>query len=115
MFCAQYSLKMEDKKVHFRHILLFFFRKGLKATEAQREICGVYGDSAISADTCQRWFTRFRSGDINLADAARSGRPSTTDDNQILAAISGPASDDVRDRRALQHCSYNSFAAIKTG
>jgi histone-lysine N-methyltransferase SETMAR len=78
---------MEEQKVHFRHILLFFFRKGLEATEAQREICGVYGDSIISVDTCQRWFARFRSGDINLADAARSGRPSTTDDDQILAAI----------------------------
>jgi len=72
--------------MHFRHILLFFFRNGLKATEAQREIYGVYGDSAIS-DTCQCWFARFCSGDINLADAARSGRPSTTDDDQILAVI----------------------------
>jgi len=50
-------------------------------------ICGVYGDSIISADICQRWFARFRSEDINLADAARSGRPSTTDNDQILAAI----------------------------
>jgi len=47
----------------------------------------VYGDSAISAYTCQRWFARFRSGDINLADAARSGHPSTIDDDQNLAAI----------------------------
>jgi len=78
---------MENKKVYFRHILLFFFQKGLEAMEAQREICDMYGDSASpSADTCQRWFARFRSVDINLADAARSG-PSTTDDDQILAAI----------------------------
>ncbi|EZA52043.1 hypothetical protein X777_09064 [Ooceraea biroi] len=63
---------MEDQRVHFRHILLFCFRKGAKATDAQREICGVYGDSAISADTRQRWFARFRSGDVNVSDAARS-------------------------------------------
>ncbi|EZA62083.1 Histone-lysine N-methyltransferase SETMAR [Ooceraea biroi] len=78
---------MEDQKVHFRHILLFFFRKGVKATDAQREICGVYGDSAISAEPCQRWFARFRSGDVNVSDAAHSGRLSTTDDDQIVAAI----------------------------
>jgi len=30
---------------------------------------------------------RARSRDINLANAARSGCPSTTDDDQILAAI----------------------------
>jgi len=75
-----------DKKVHFRHILLFFYRKRLKAVEAQREICGVYRNSAISANSCQSWFARFRSRDINFADAARSDHPSTTDD-QILAAI----------------------------
>lgn len=73
--------------MHFRHILLFFYQKGVKATDAQREICSVYGDSAISPDTCQRWFARFRSGNMNLEDATRSGRPSTTDDDQILAAI----------------------------
>jgi len=65
--------------VYFRHIL-FFFRKELKATEAQREICGVYGNSAISADTCQHWFARFRCG-------YKSHHPSITDDDQILAAI----------------------------
>ncbi|EZA62088.1 Histone-lysine N-methyltransferase SETMAR, partial [Ooceraea biroi] len=34
-----------------------------------------------------KWFARFRSGDVNVSDAARSGRPSTTDDDQIVAAI----------------------------
>ncbi|XP_067210000.1 histone-lysine N-methyltransferase SETMAR-like [Linepithema humile] len=78
---------MENHKMHFWHTVLFFFRKGVKATDAWREICGIYGDLAISADTCQRWFERFRSGDVNLSDAACSGRPSIADDDQILAAI----------------------------
>lgn len=34
------------------HVLLFLFRKGQEAMEAQREICAMY--SAISADTSAR-------------------------------------------------------------
>ena len=34
---------MERKNKHFRHILLFYFRKGKKAAEAHKEICEVYG------------------------------------------------------------------------
>lgn len=78
---------MEEKKLHIRHILLFLFRKGEGPTEAQRQICAVYGESAIKYKTCQRWFDRFRSGDFELQDAARPGRPAVADDVQILAAV----------------------------
>ena len=71
--------QMDDEKTHFRHIIYFFFRKGLKPVEAQREICAVYGDSVISYDTCERWFARFRYGNQSLVDSTRSGRPIKTD------------------------------------
>ena len=54
--------QIDDQKTRFRHILYFFFRKGLKSVEAQHEICAVYGDSVISCDICERWFARFRYG-----------------------------------------------------
>jgi len=78
---------MEANKVHFRHILLFFFRKELKAAEAEREICNVYGDNAVSESVCRKWFARFRSGNFNLEDAPRSGRPSEISDDEIKALI----------------------------
>lgn len=81
------DIQPEDWKKHFRHILLFFFNKGIKVTEAQRELCIVYGDSAISYDTCQRWFARFRDGNFSLEDNPRNGRPITIDDDQILEQI----------------------------
>lgn len=80
-------LNMEENKEHFRHILLFYFRRGKKAAEAGREICTVYGTDAINEKTCQKWFQRFRSGDFNLEDAPRSGRPITIDDDQILSLV----------------------------
>lgn len=81
------AIQTKDLKQHYRHVLLFLFNKGVNAAEARREICSVYGDSAINTVTCQRWFARFRCGDVSLEDSARKGRPVTTDDDQILAAI----------------------------
>ncbi|XP_020298124.1 histone-lysine N-methyltransferase SETMAR-like [Pseudomyrmex gracilis] len=47
----------------------------------------MYGASALSTDTCKRWFARFRSGEFNLQDAPRSGRPNSVDDDQLLATV----------------------------
>ena len=33
---------------HFRHIFLFYFRKGKNAAQAYRKLCGVYGDQCFS-------------------------------------------------------------------
>jgi len=109
VLCVQYSLKIEDKKVHFWHILLFFFRKELKATEAQREICGVYRGLGhkcwhLPPLVCALLFRRYKS---------RWCCP-------LWSSIHHwwwpnlPALDDARDCRVFQHCSYNSFATIKT-
>ncbi|EFN76009.1 Histone-lysine N-methyltransferase SETMAR, partial [Harpegnathos saltator] len=78
---------MECKNDHFRHILLFYFRKGKKATEAHKEICEVYGVGCITERTCQNWFKKFRSGDFSLKDDQRSGRPSEVDEDKMKAII----------------------------
>lgn len=36
-----------DKKENFRHLLLFAFNRGAKATEAAQEIYEVYGEEAM--------------------------------------------------------------------
>ena len=65
----------------FRHILLFYFRKGKKAAEAHKEICEVCGVHCLTERTCQNVFKKFRSGDFSLKDDQRSGRPSEVDDD----------------------------------
>ena len=45
------------------------------ATQAKTSICLVYGDFALDVRTCQRWFDRFSSGDFDLNDKDRPGRP----------------------------------------
>ncbi|KAL6419693.1 hypothetical protein ACFW04_014569 [Cataglyphis niger] len=63
---------MEENKVHFRHLMLFFYRKGKNATQAANKIS---------------WFARFKAGDFNLEDQERPDRPSITDEDQIKTLI----------------------------
>ena len=44
---------MDEKKQHFWHIMLYYFKKGKKATEIQKEICAVYGEGAVTDQMCQ--------------------------------------------------------------
>ena len=41
-----------NKSEHFRHVLLFYFRKGKNAVQARKKLCVVYGD-VLSERQCQ--------------------------------------------------------------
>ena len=49
-FCvvAMSLLKMEQNTEHFRHLMLYYFKKGKNATEMQKKICAVYGEGAVT-------------------------------------------------------------------
>ena len=78
---------MEYKNEHFRHILLFYFRKGKNASEAAKKLRNVYGEEVLKDRQCQNWFDKFGSGDFSLKGEQRSGRPNEVDDDQINAII----------------------------
>ena len=78
---------MEIPDGHFRHILLYYFRKGKNAMQARKKLYDVYGGKSLTQCQCQNWFARFRSGDFDLKDAPRSGRPTEVKDEKITAMI----------------------------
>ncbi|EZA53745.1 Histone-lysine N-methyltransferase SETMAR, partial [Ooceraea biroi] len=47
----------------------------------------IYGEDALKLRQCQNWVTKFQSGDFNVKDAPRSGRPIEIDDDKIKALI----------------------------
>ena len=48
-FCvAILILKMEEKKQHYQHIMLYYFKKGKNATETHKKMCAVYGEGAVT-------------------------------------------------------------------
>ncbi|EFN61376.1 hypothetical protein EAG_01364, partial [Camponotus floridanus] len=60
------------EEVHIRHCMLFEFHKGSNATVATKNICDVY-PNALDVRKCQRWFSKFKSGNFDLSDSYRSG------------------------------------------
>jgi len=81
------NLNIEPTKEHFRHILLYYFRKGKNADQLAKNLRDLYGDNALKERQYRNCFTKFRSGDFSLEDEPRSGRPSEVDDDQIKALI----------------------------
>jgi len=58
---------MEENKVHFRHLMLFFYWKGKNAIQAANKICAVYGD-AVAERTVRKWFAWLKADDFNLEE-----------------------------------------------
>ncbi|GFW56052.1 histone-lysine N-methyltransferase SETMAR [Trichonephila clavipes] len=78
---------MESHTQHFRHILLFYYRKGKNAVQARKKLTDVYGESVLTVRQCQIWFAEFRSGNFDVEDVPRSGRPVEADKDTIKALV----------------------------
>ena len=63
--------------------MLYYFKKGKNAIDTQKKICAVYGESAMTYQTCQKWFVNFCAGDFSLDNALWSSGPVEGDSNQI--------------------------------
>ena len=50
-------------------------------------MCAVYGEGAMTDQTCQKYFVKFHAGDFLLDDTPQSGRPVEFDSNQIETLI----------------------------
>ncbi|KFM74038.1 Histone-lysine N-methyltransferase SETMAR, partial [Stegodyphus mimosarum] len=71
---------------HIRHCMLFEFRMGSNVTVATKNICDVYL-RALDVRKCQRWFSNFKSGNFDLSDSYRSGRPAALDNDVLRAEV----------------------------
>lgn len=65
---------MENQKQHFRHILLFYYRKGKNAVQARKKLCDVYEEDLLTERLCQNWFAKFCSDNFDIEDAPRFGK-----------------------------------------
>ena len=43
---------MGENTQHFQHIMLYYLKKGQNATEMPKKICAVYGEGAVTDQTC---------------------------------------------------------------
>lgn len=96
---------MESDKQHFRHILLFYYRKGKNAVQARKKLTDVYGEGVLTVRQCQR-FAKFRSGNFDVKDAQRSGRPVEADKGISWCK---PANNNTWDRIEVKFIKFNSL------
>ena len=65
--------------------MLYECDRGSTVDETTKNIHATYGEEAVGSSTCYRWFSKFRSGDANLTDKHRTGRPVEFDDEALQA------------------------------
>ena len=56
------GFNMECKNKHFRHFLLFYFRKGKNAAQAVEKLRDVYGEEALKDRQCRNCLINSVSG-----------------------------------------------------
>ena len=114
-FCvAILILKMEKKKQHFWHIMLYYFKKGKNATKRQKKICAMYGEGAATDRTRQKWFAKFCAGDFSLEDAPWSSRPDEVDSDQIETLIENNQRYMTRETADIPKYPYQALKIIST-
>ena len=78
---------MSGETEKIRYILQYYFEKGYNAAKAHKKICAHYGEGTLCESVVRKWFARFRSGNFDVKDAPRSGRPCTEKVDEILAKV----------------------------
>lgn len=67
--------------------MYFFYKSGKNATTAAAEINTVHGEDTVSVRTAQKWFSKFRSGNCDVEDAPRAGRPEVFNSDALLELV----------------------------
>ena len=67
------------------------FDLGKSPAEAKQWIDQAYGEGTIGASTCREWFIKFRNGEKDIQDKARSGRPKENTDEDLQTLLNEDA------------------------
>ena len=57
------------------------------ANEAHRLLVETYYEIALNEKSCREWFQKFKSGEFDIEDKKRSGRPKVYEDAELEALL----------------------------
>jgi len=77
---------MSFDEMHIRHCMLYEYQSHSNAKEAHMKISAIF-PGALSLSKCEKWFQRFRTGDFDLHDHYKPGRPSNIDIDTLNSLI----------------------------
>ena len=98
-----------NKLEHFQHILLFEFSRGVKAMEAARNICAMYGDNAIGESMARKWFSHFKEDCFGISDTPRSGRLSEFDEDSLNTLIHNDPCHCTQELANVMNCGHSTI------
>ncbi|XP_018346193.1 PREDICTED: histone-lysine N-methyltransferase SETMAR-like [Trachymyrmex septentrionalis] len=75
---AKLDRRIKSQK-DFRQLMLYCFQQGFTASQTMIELYSVFGKACVTLHTIWRWYRKFRTGDFNVEDLPRSGRPQEFD------------------------------------
>lgn len=101
-------MAFEPDDIHLRNLILFFYNQKISGRQAAAQICQVYHE-AVSARTCERWYSKFKDGDFSLEDGPRSGRPSKLDDDHLLSIIEADPRVTTRELEEICQCDHSTI------
>lgn len=97
---------MASEREHLRNLIFHEYQNGHSAAKAARNICTTCDWNSITERTCQRWFAKFRSGNMDRKDKQRCGRPTTIDDGVLHRSIEANPSASTRTLASALHSSH---------
>ncbi|KAL4501521.1 hypothetical protein ABPG72_018572 [Tetrahymena utriculariae] len=80
------ELKLSMERQNIRSIFLFQYNLGENASKAAQEVNNAFGDKTTTERTAQRWYTKFRSGDMSVENQEGQGRKPSID-NEFLKGL----------------------------
>lgn len=79
--------KFEPSRRHLREVSLYWFNLKKSAAEAHRLLQEAYGEGYVDDSSVRGWFRRFKSGDFDVEDKERSGRPQIFEDQELATLL----------------------------
>jgi len=98
--------KMNFDKVYFRYCLLYEFQLGHNAAQAHRNLCSVFGDHIPCERTCERLFSKFKSGDFSIENEQHTGRPVELACDELMALVKSNPRMSTREMARELQCSH---------
>jgi transposase len=74
-------------KKEMRGVIRFLFAEGFKPVEIVRRMQAQYSDSCLSHSKIYEWTDHFKKGRTSVCDEERSGRPSTSRNENSIQAV----------------------------
>ena len=70
-----------------RHCIKFCQKLGNNQTETIQKIQQAFGDEAVSQTQVKEWLNRFKNSRMPMDNEARSGRPSTSRNEEVIEKV----------------------------